>query len=75
VPDSGLGYLYGASAYVYRASLKPEGRPRCDDLRQAERLLRRSPPQSRQLVDEERRISALVKRELRESRCAPIRRR
>ena len=73
VPDSGLGYLYGASAYVYRASLNPEGRARCNDLRQAEALLKRSPPQSRQLVDEELRISVLVKRELRESRCRSIR--
>lgn len=75
VPNSGLGYLYGASAFVYRASLKPEGRPRCNDLRQAEMLLKRSPPLTRELIEEERRISALVKRELRESRCAPIRRR
>ncbi len=75
VPGSGLGYLYGASAYVYRASLKPEGRARCPDLRQAEMLLKRSPPLSRQLVDEERRIRDLIKRELRESRCGAVRRR
>ena len=75
VPDSGLGYLYGASAFVYRASLRPEGRARCPDLRQADMLLKRSPPLSRQLIDEERRIRGLVTRELRESRCSSIVRR
>jgi hypothetical protein len=75
VPNSALGYLYGASAHVYRAALKPEPRHRCNDLRQAEAMLRRSPPPPSQLAAEQARIKSLVARELRESRCTAIRRR
>jgi len=74
VPSSALGYLYGASAHVYRAALKPNAGHRCSDLRQAEAMLRRSPPPPPQLVDELGRIQSLVARELRESRCPTIRR-
>jgi hypothetical protein len=73
-PGSALGFLYGASAHVYRAALKPTPRHRCNDLRLAESLLRRSPPPPPTLRDEFRRISGLVTRELRESRCPRIRR-
>jgi hypothetical protein len=73
VPNSALGYLYGASAHVYRAALKPEARHRCNDLRQAEALLRRSPPPPPQLAEEQARIRSLAARELRESRCPSIR--
>jgi len=75
VPDSALGYLYGASAHVYRAALKPDARHRCNDLRQAEAMLARSPAPPKQLAAEQARIRALVARELRESRCPAIRRR
>ncbi|WP_295887249.1 hypothetical protein [uncultured Thiohalocapsa sp.] len=74
VPGSALGFLYGASAHVYRATLKPPGRSRCNDLRQAESLLRRSPPPPRELADEQRRIQSLVQQQLRGNACPRIRR-
>jgi hypothetical protein len=74
VPENALGFLYGASAHVYRATLQPQGRDRCNDLRQAESMLRRSPPPPIALTDEQNRISALVQRQLRESRCPRIQR-
>jgi hypothetical protein len=74
VPSSALGFLYGASAHVYRATLKPKGRHRCNDLRQAESLLRRSPPPPSQLVSEQQRIRALVQRQLQANACPRIRR-
>ena len=75
VPSSALGYLYGASAHVYRAALKPDPRHRCSDLRQAESMLKRSPPPPPTLADEAARLKSLVARQLRESRCPTIRRR
>lgn len=74
VPGSALGFLYGASAHVYRATLKPRGRDRCNDLRQAESMLKRSPPPPNELADEQRRIRSLVQQQLRENRCPRIRR-
>lgn len=74
VPESALGFLYGASAHVYRATLKPAGRDRCNDLRQAESMLRRSPPPPGELAAEQQRISSLVQRQLRSNRCPRIRR-
>lgn len=73
-PNSALGFLYGASAHVYRATLKPGGRDRCNDLRQAASMLERSPPPPNELADEERRIRSLVQQQLRENRCPRIRR-
>jgi len=75
VPDSALGFLYGASAHVYRATLKPRGRDRCNDLRQAESLLRRSPPPPEELAAEQERIRALTQRQLHENACPRIIRR
>jgi len=72
VPGSALGFLYGASAHVYRATLSPQGRSRCSDLRQAELMLQRSPPPPRELVEEQRRISSLVQRTLRSNGCPRI---
>jgi hypothetical protein len=69
VPDSALGYIYGASAHVYNALLKESGRDRCDDLRQAAIMLKRSPPPPRELSDDEQRLQTLVERELRQNRC------
>jgi len=74
VPSSALGFLYGASAHVYRATLAPQGHARCNDLRQAESLLKRSPPPPSALVEEQRRISSLVQRQLRSNGCPRIRR-
>lgn len=74
-PSSALGYLYGASAHAYRAVLKPQGSARCDDLRRAEAMLKRSPPPPSQLVAEQTRIASLIKRELKLSRCPAVRRR
>lgn len=73
-PSSALGYLYGASAHVYRAALKPDPRHRCNDLRQAESMLKRSPPPPPTLADEEARLKSLIARQLREGRCSTIRR-
>jgi hypothetical protein len=69
VPDSALGYIYGASAHVYNALLKESGRNRCDDLARAASMLRRSPPPPRELSEEERRLQTLVERELRQNQC------
>ncbi|MGB5737171.1 MAG: hypothetical protein WBM40_22315 [Thiohalocapsa sp.] len=73
-PGSALGFLYGASAHVYRAALRPRGRDRCDDLRQAEAMLQRSPTPPRELVAEQERIRTLTQRQLRENSCPRINR-
>lgn len=75
VPGSALGFLYGASAQVYRATLKPQGRDRCNDLRLADSMLQRSPPPPSTLAGEQQRISSLVQRQLRSNGCPRIRRR
>ncbi|MGB5831642.1 MAG: hypothetical protein WBG92_06580 [Thiohalocapsa sp.] len=75
VRGSALGFLYGASAHVYRAALRPRGRDRCNDLRQADAMLQRSPPPPRELVAEQERIRSLAKRELRANGCSRIVRR
>ncbi len=74
VPESALGFLYGASAHLYRATLLPAGRDRCNDLRQANSLLQRSPAPLPQLADEQGRIDGLVREQLRNNRCPRIRR-
>ncbi len=74
VPGSALGFVYGASAHVYRAALKPRGRDRCNDLRQAESMLRRAPPPPSALAEEQRRIGSLAQRQLRSNGCPRIRR-
>lgn len=68
-PDSALGFLYGASAHVFRAASKPRGEMRCTDLRQANELLERSPPPPRELSTEEERIRSLTKVQLRSNGC------
>lgn len=75
VAGSALGYLYGASAHAYRAALQPTGRDRCNDLRQADMLMQRSPSPPAELVDEQERIASLIRRELRRNGCPVIRRR
>jgi hypothetical protein len=75
VPGSALGFLYGSSAHVYRATLKPRGRSRCNDLRQAESMLRRSPSPPVELEDEQQRMRSLTQRQLRENGCPRIVRR
>lgn len=70
-----LGFVYGASAHAYRALLKPTGRARCNDLRQAQAMLNRSPPPPRELSDERARISSLIARELRSNACPRVQRR
>jgi hypothetical protein len=74
VSGSALGFLYGASAHLYRATLLPEGRDRCNDLRQAASMLQRSPPPPPQLAEEQQRINGLVREQLRGNRCPRIRR-
>ncbi|MGD2020602.1 MAG: hypothetical protein PVJ47_06075 [Thiohalocapsa sp.] len=74
VPGSALGFLYGASAHVYRATLKPRGRDRCNDLRQAESMLSRSPSPPIELTDEQNRIRSLIRQQLRENGCGRIQR-
>jgi len=75
VPSSALGYLYGASAHVYRAAMKPRGRDRCNDLRMAETMLQRSPSPPKELAAEQDRMRTLTQRELRDNACPRIRRR
>jgi hypothetical protein len=75
VADSALGFLYGASAHTYRAALLPAGRARCNDLRQAESMLGRSPAPPPQLADEQQRIRTLVAQQLRANGCPRIQRR
>jgi hypothetical protein len=75
VPNSPLGFIYGASAHIYRATLKPQGRDRCNDLRQAEAMLKRSPPPPRELAAEDERMRSLTQRQLRENACPRINRR
>jgi hypothetical protein len=75
VADSALGFLYGASAHTYRAALLPAGRSRCNDLRQAESMLGRSPAPPPQLADEQQRIRTLVAQQLRANGCPRIQRR
>lgn len=70
VSDSALGFIYGASAHVYNALLKESGRDRCDDLRQASSMLKRSPTPPRELAEEEERLQTLVEREMSQSRCS-----
>lgn len=72
-PDSALGFLYGASAHLYRTTLRPPDRERCNDLRQAETMLKRSPAPPHALADEHRRMRSLVQRQLRENDCSPQR--
>jgi len=74
-PGSALGFLYGASAHVYRATLRPRGRDRCNDLRQAEAMLQRSPAPPRELAAEQERMRTLTQRQLRENSCPRITRR
>jgi hypothetical protein len=74
VAGSALGFLYGASAHTYRAALQPPGRARCNDLRQAESMLGRSPPPPQQLADEQQRIRNLVQQQLRANGCPRIQR-
>jgi len=67
--------MAGASAHTYRAALLPAGRSRCNDLRQAESMLGRSPAPPPQLADEQQRIRTLVAQQLRANGCPRIQRR
>ncbi|KAA6184048.1 hypothetical protein F2Q65_13935 [Thiohalocapsa marina] len=68
-PDSAMGFLYGASAHVYRAALEAEQTRRCADLYQARTLLQRSPAPPTELQQEQQRIQALVRRQLQDNGC------
>ena len=71
-PNSAFGFLYGASAQVYRAVLQPGGRGRCGDLAAAYDLLKRSPRTPTQLTDEAVRIRALTRLQLRSNGCGTV---
>jgi hypothetical protein len=70
VPDSAFGYIYGASALVYHALLKQSGLDRCAGLKQAETMLKRSPSPPAELLNDQQRLTTLIRRGLRESGCA-----
>jgi hypothetical protein len=74
VPDSALGFIYGASALVYHALLKDSGGDRCAGLAQAEAMLKRSPTPPAELLKDQQRLKTLIQRSKQESRCAPTRR-
>lgn len=73
VPDSALGYVYGASALVYHALLKESGTDRCQGLKQAAAMLKRSPKPPDELTTEQKRLQTLIERGLRESNCTLVR--
>lgn len=68
------GLLLTLSERLYRATLKPRGRDRCNDLRQAESMLSRSPSPPIELTDEQNRIRSLIRQQLRENGCGRIQR-
>jgi hypothetical protein len=74
VADSALGFIYGASAHVYRALRRKPGPDRCNDLQQAAVMLARAPSPPGELVGEMRRLQTLVARELQENACSTSRR-
>ncbi len=69
VPESALGFVYGASALVYHALLTESGRARCVELEQAERLLGHAPEPPSELIAEKARLQTLIEHGLRESDC------
>ncbi|WP_200344059.1 hypothetical protein [Halochromatium glycolicum] len=69
VADSALGFIYGASAHVYRALRREPGADRCDDLRQAAAMLQQAPSPPAELSGEAQRLQTLVTRELQENAC------
>jgi hypothetical protein len=73
VPDSALGFIYGASALVYHALLKESGSELCAGLKQAASMLKRSPEPPAELVNDQQRLQMLIQRSLRESDCTSTR--
>lgn len=73
VPDSALGFIYGASALVYHALLKESGSDRCEGLEQAAAMLKRSPEPPAELVNDQQRLQELIQSSLRESDCVAAR--
>lgn len=66
-PDDALGFLYGASARLFRATLHQDTDKRCSDLRDAAAMLAKTPAPPAPLGTEEKRLSALATSEL--ARC------
>lgn len=73
VSDSALGFIYGASALVYRASRSEPGRERCNDLVEAAAMLEQTPSPPDELLGEAQRLQRLVARELKANQCAVMR--
>jgi hypothetical protein len=69
VADNALGFIYGASAHVYRALRREPGAERCDELQQAATMLQQAPPPPPELRGEAQRLQTLVARELQENAC------
>ncbi|WP_200284391.1 hypothetical protein [Rhabdochromatium marinum] len=64
VPDNALGFLYGASARLFRATLVADDAQRCIDLREAAAMLEDSPAPPDALHAEQVRLRALAVSEL-----------
>jgi hypothetical protein len=69
-PDDALGFLYGASARLFRATLIADTTQRCADLRDATKMLTRAPAPPDALFEEQARLSALAIAEL--DQCNPL---
>ncbi|WP_328984403.1 hypothetical protein [Thiorhodovibrio winogradskyi] len=67
-PESALGFLYGASARLFRATLLDDDSSRCEDLREASAMLSASPTPPEALEREQKRLIELADSEL--ERCA-----
>lgn len=63
-PENALGFVYGASARLFRATLVTDASRRCTDLREAASLLSTSPAPPDALFPEQARLSALAITEL-----------
>lgn len=66
-PESALGFLYGASARLFRATLSDDPASVCTDLREAAAMLDASPPPPDALAGEQERLTELALSELK--RC------
>ncbi|WPL12637.1 MULTISPECIES: hypothetical protein [Thiorhodovibrio] len=69
-PESALGFLYGASARLFRATLSDDPVSVCSDLREAAAMLNASPPPPDALAAEQQRLSEVAGSELK--RCETL---
>ncbi|WP_143741779.1 hypothetical protein [Thiorhodovibrio frisius] len=69
-PDRALGFIYGASARLFRATLTEDDRSRCEDMRAAAEMLTASPIPPDALVGEQKRLVELADSEL--ERCVSL---